>query len=420
MDAPPLDEHWRVSTFGRIWAATSVSAMGTAVTDVALPLTAIYVLHASAFEVGVVSAATVVAWLVVGLPAGVLVHRIPLRRGLLVADLLRAAVLVSVPITAWLHALTLAQLVAVAVVIGVCSVLFDVGFSTYLPAVVPHEQLTSRNSLVQGGESAAQVGGPALGGVLVQLMGAATTLVLDVASYLFSAVCLFSLPVVSERGGSTGGSFVAQIREGLTFVRRDPLIGPMTLAATALNFTGAAIGAMSSVFLVRTLHLSAGWVGLLIASAGLGGVLGASLATKVVLRLGSARAAVGSIMVAPLFALVIGTATRGPGLALFVVGNIGLAASTVVFSVVARTYRQVRVPRELLARVMATVRFVSWGALPIGGLVAGSLAEWLGVRPALEVSAAVLLFGPVPVLFSPARRRRELTDEVTTEARNAH
>jgi len=133
----------------------------------------------------------------------------------------------------------------------------------------------------------------------------------------------------------------------------------------------------------------------------------------VVRSAGSARAAMGAMMVAPIFAVVISGATRGPALALFVIGNLGLAAATVVFSVVARTHRQVAVPPELLARVMATVRFVSWGVLPIGGLVAGALGQWLGVRTALFITAAVLFLGPVPMLLSPARARRDL---IPTEA----
>lgn len=402
----------RRNAFARVWMANTVSAMGTAVTNVALPLVAIYNLHAGAFEVGVLSAATVAAWLIVGLPAGVLVHRLPLRAGLVTADLLRAAALITVPIAVWLHILHLAQLVIVALLIGVCSVLFDVGFATFLPAVVPKEELTSRNSLLQGSESVSQVAGPAIGGTLAQLIGAASSLIVDVASYLFSAICLVTLPSVSEHAGSRStGSLAAQIREGLRFVRRDPLVGPMTLAATSLNFTGAAIGALSSLFLVRTLHLPAGLVGVLIAASGLGGVLGASLAPWAVRRLGSAQAAVWSMIVAPVFAVIIAGATRGPLLVLFVVGNLGLAAATVVFSVVARTHRQVAVPPELLARVMATVRFVSWGVLPIGGLVAGVLGQWLGVRTALFITAAVLFIGPVPMLLSPARRQRNLVEE---------
>lgn len=402
---------WRTSSFTKVWSALTVSSLGTAVTEIALPLTAIYALHASAFEVGVVSAAGVAAWLLIGLPAGVVVHRFPLRSSLLAADIVRALAVLSVPITAWCGVLSLAQLVVVALLIGICSVLFDVGFGTYLPSVVAREELTSRNSLLQGSESVSQVAGPAIGGVLVQLMGAATSLLVDVASYLFSAFCLFRLPTVTDDSPPPQGGLIRQIGEGLSFVRRDRLVGPMTLAATALNFTGASIGALSALFLVRTLHLAAGVVGVLLASLGLGGVIGAAIAPKLVVRLGSARAAVWSMVLAPVFAILIPLTTRGPSLVLFIVGNLGLAAATVTFSIIARTHRQVAVPRELLARVMATVRFVSWGILPIAGLVAGTLAQVLSVRTALAITCAVLFLGPVPILLSPARGRRELIDQ---------
>ncbi len=250
----------------------------------------------------------------------------------------------------------------------------------------------------------------------MQLVGAAVSLVVDVGSYLFSAACLLTLPSSSERAGSrASGGMLAQMREGLVYVRRDPVIGPMALAAASLNFTAAALAAMFSPFLVHTLDLNPAAVGALIASDGLGGVVGAAIANRTVQLLGTARAALGAICAAPLFALMIGAATQGFGLSLFVLGNLGLAAATVVFSIVARTHRQVAVPSEMLARVMATVRFISWGVLPIGGLVAGTLAQLLGMRTAILLTAATLLLGPVPMLLSPARHRRELIPDETED-----
>ena len=400
------------------YTSTTVSAVGTAVTSVALPLVAVFALNASTFEVGLVSAATFAAWLVIGLPAGVIVSKFPLRASLVTADLARAAVLLTVPVAAFFDVLTVAQLVVVATFVGIFTVLFDVAFSSFLPSVVPDEDLTARNSLVQGSESVAATVGPAGGGALVQLLGAATSLLVDVASYLVSAACLFALgrppEDVAVDPGDRETGFVEKIREGVRYVRRDEIVGPLTLAATALNFTGAGVTALATVFLARTLDFGPLAIGLLLATDGVGGVLGAAVATPLVTRLGSARTALLTMVVAPVSALLLPLAYRGPTLALWVLGCLGLASATVAFSIVARVHRQRSVPTVLLPRVMATVRFVSWGIAPIGALVAGVLGQILGVRPALAIVCAALLLGLIPVLASPIRTRRDLLEAPRT------
>jgi len=164
------------ATFWTYWSATTVSSVGTAVTSVALPLVAVSVLHASAFAVGLLAASTYVAWLLIGLPAGVIVGRLPLRATQVAMDVLRALALATIPLTWWLGRLSIAQLVLVALVVSFANVLFGVGNMTLLTAIVPKEQLSSRNSLMSGTEATTQLGGPSLGGLLVQLWGAVPTL----------------------------------------------------------------------------------------------------------------------------------------------------------------------------------------------------------------------------------------------------
>lgn len=392
------------------YTATTVSAVGTAVTTVALPLLAVLTLHASTFAVSAIAATGVAPWLILGLPAGVIVSRFPLRGSLVTADLVRALALASVPVASVLGVLTVAQLVVVALTVGVFTVIFDVAFSTFLPSVVPAEALTARNSLVQGSESMAQIGGPAGGGALVQLIGGAATILIDVSSYLVSAACLFSLRSSAAESGRRPdhgaadhrAGFFRQMVAGLSYVRRDKVVGPQAAGAAALNFTAAGIMAIAAVFLVRSLHLHAWTVGALLASDGVGGVLGAAIATPVVGKLGRLRAASVTITTAGASALLLPLTFAGAGLIFWVVGSVGLAASTVAYSIVARTYRQLNVPMEMLPRVMATVRFLSWGVLPLGGLTAGALGQTVGVRPALAIVCAPLLCGILPV--SAARK----------------
>src|ERR1044072_9483618 len=179
--------------FWRYWAGSTVSGVGDAVTLVALPLLAVLHLHATSFEVSLITAASFCAWILIGLPAGVVVLRLPLRGTQVAMDLIRGLALLSLPLAALFDVLSLLQVVAVALVVGFATVVFDIGNSTFLPSIVPEEELVARNSLVSASAAGVQLGGPALGGALVQAFGAPATLLVDVISYLASAALPRSL-----------------------------------------------------------------------------------------------------------------------------------------------------------------------------------------------------------------------------------
>ncbi|MEU2878730.1 MFS transporter [Streptomyces sp. NPDC007070] len=397
------------AAFWRYWGASTASGIGDAVTAVALPLLAVLVLHASAFEVSLITAASYAAWLLIGLPAGVLVHRLPLRGTQVAMDLTRAVAVASVPAAAALGVLGLPQLIVVALVVGLASVVFDVGNSTFLPSIVTKEELTARNSLTSGTHAATQLGGPSLGGVLVQLLGAATSIVVDAVSYLVSAALMSSLPRVphpAHQGPRRG--MAEMIREGWRYVTRHPVIGPCAADATAVNFVCGGLMALTPVFLVRTLDAPPALVGVLIAADGLGTLVGAALTPRIVARLGSGRALRRAAVASPCFAVLMALSGHSAGLALFALGNAGFGACVVVTSIVTRTYRQTATPPELLPRVMATVRFVSWGAIPFGALAAGGASALWNERASFVLMAVLSLASPVVLLASPVRRMREL------------
>jgi MFS family permease len=398
--------------FWRYWTASTVSNVGTAVTSVAMPLAAVLLLHASSLQVGMVTGAEYLAWLLVGLPAGVIVHRLPLRQTQVCMDLLRAAALLSVPIVAWLGHLTVAQLVAVALFVGLANVIFDVGNSTFIASVVSRDELTARNSLMSASHAVTQTGGPSIGGLLVAGVGAATSLLTDAASYLVSAVLLQGLPRAAAPPDprAAGASLTRQIRDGLRWVARHPVIRPCVLDATLLNFVCGGLLTLTPVYLVRVLGASTGMVGLLIATDGVGSLLGASLTPRLVRRFGSARALLVGLAAALVMALFMPLAGHGWGLLSFALGNAGFAAGVVVSSIVTRSHRQAVTPPELLPRVMATVRFVSWGAIPFGAVLTGLAASALSVRTALWLIMLVVLADLAVMLTSRVRSLRELTD----------
>jgi len=399
--------------FWRYWSGMTVSGAGDAISAVALPLSAVLVLHASALQVGLVTAAGYAAWALFGLPAGVLVARLPLRGTQIAMDLIRAAVLASIPLSAWAGVLSIGQLVAVAFTVSVANVVFDVGNSTFMPQIVAQEELTKRNSLTSASASATSMAGPSVAGVLVQAFGAATTVLFDVASYLASALLLRSLPRPARLPAAATNSVMAQVREGWQYVTRHPVIRPCVADAATTNFVCGALLALTPVFLVRTLNTPASLVGVLIAAEGAGSLAGAALTPRISARAGSARALLFASAVMPLALCMLPTSFHGPGLLLFAFGNAGFAAAVVVLSILTRTHRHRVVPPDLLPRVMATVRFISWGVVPLGALAAGAAATAFSPRAALWATVVAATLPAIVLWTSRIRTLRELTDELT-------
>lgn len=396
--------------FWRWWTAGTSSALGSAVGGVALPLTALAVLDASAFEMGMIAAAGYVAWLVIGLPAGVIVQRLPLRGTQVGADLVRAVAVASIPLAWWAGLLTVAHLIVVALILSFADVLFFVANTTFLPEIVSRDQLQSRNSLTSGTHATTELAGPALGGLAVQFLGPAPTLLIDTVSYLVSAALLRTLPARHGHRPDRPTPMGAMIREGWGYVTRHPMMGPAMWSATALNFVSGAYLALFPLYLVRDLDAPAGVVGLLLAVDGVGALIGAALTTRVTNALGTARGLIILGFVGAAAAFVVPAGTGWAAYPTFTVGVLVSAACSCVFSVTTRTYRQLASPPELLSRVMATVRFVSWGAIPVGGLVAGALAGPLGARATLVVVAVAAVAAPLTLVFSPVRGHRDLLD----------
>lgn len=406
-----MEEVRRVArSFWLYWSAGTLSGVGTAVTAVALPLTAVTVLEASAFEMGLLAAAGYLAWILIGLPAGAIVQRLPLRRVQVLADLARAAAILSVPLVWWAGGLTLVQLLVVALAVNFAEVLFFAANTTFLPSVVPKEQLTSRNSLISGTHAATQLGGPSLGGLLVQVIGAVPALFVDALSYLGSAILLQRLPERRQPQGDAAGSIASMVAEGWRFVTRHPVMAPAMWWACVVNFVCGVQLALFAYYLVHELDTPPGLVGILLASEGIGSLVFAAITPWLVRRFGSARLLMFEGLLGAIGAAVIPLGSGWVGWVCFAVGNLLFAGSVVPGSVVTRTYRQVASPPELLSRVMATVRFVSWGLIPVGSIVAGLSAELVGPRLTLLVSAAVLLLGPVILWMSPIRHLRNLED----------
>ncbi len=404
-----VDSLWRHRDFRWLWTGDSISQLGSQVTQLALPLIAVLYLHASTLEVGVVVALESAAFLLVGLPAGAWCDRVRRRPVMIAADLARAALLASMPIAAALHVLTLGQLLAVALAHGVATVFFDVAYQSYLPALVERHQLVDGNAKLQASQSVAQTVGPTAGGVLIQVLTAPYAVLADAASFLLSGICVVLIAKPEPAPQRPEQRHLGrEITEGLRFVLRHPILRMIAGTTGTANLFNTCFSAVSIVFLVRSLQLGAGTIGLLMSAGGVGGVLGALLATTVSRRIGQARAIWLSLVLTTPLGLLIPLTQRGVGLALFVVGLFAYSFGVVVHNVAQVSFRQALCPPQPLGRMNATMRFLVWGTMPLGGLLGGLLGSWIGLRNTLWVSQIGIVLAVGWVLASPLRRMRDL------------
>lgn len=401
---------FRHADFRRLWVADTISQVGTQVTVIALPLVAVLFLDATTFEVGLLTAAQFAAFLLVGLPAGAWVDRMRRRPLMVAADLARALLLGSIPLAAWLGALTMTQLYAVALLVGVGTVFFDVSYQSYLPGLVGREGLVEGNAKLQASQSVSQVGGPTLGGVLVQAFTAPYALLADAASFLCSAALLSRIRRPEPRPEPATRHLRREIGEGLRFVLGHRVLRAMAGCTGTWNFWFGAFDALIVVFLVRDVGISAGAIGVLFSLGSIGALIGAVLADRVTRRVGQARVVWVSAIVGALLALLLPVTTGGAGLAWFVIGFFFFSGAVVVYNVATVSFRQLLCPDRLLGRMNATMRFLVWGTMPIGGLVGGALGSWLGVRAGLWVTVVGGCTAPLFVVFSPLLRARDLDD----------
>jgi len=409
---------WRHRDFLRLWAGDSISQIGTMVTLIALPLLAIKVLDANPFEVGLLTTFETLAFLVVGLPAGAWVDRMRRRNVLVVADLGRALLLGSLPLAWYLDALTLPQVYAVALLAGVLTVFFDVAYQSYLPHLVGRDHLVEGNAKLEASRAVSQIAGPSVGGALVQWLTAPYALLVDALSYLWSAAWIGAISAREPRPErAPGRNLVAEIREGLAFVLRHRLLRAITATTGTSNLFSAVLNTAFIVVLAdqAQLDLSAGTIGLVFSIGSIGGLLGAVAATRVARWRGQGPAIWQSLAFAAPFTLVTPLVQRGWLLWAVAVCWGVVSFSTVVYNITQVSFRQGLCPERLLGRMNATIRFLVWGTLPLGGLLGGLLGSTVGVRETLWIGAVGMALGFLPAFLSPLRRMRELPTEYDVE-----
>lgn len=398
----------RDATFRRYWSAQTISMFGDQISGLAIPLSAVLVLHASAAEMGYLTALIWLPSLLFGLHAGAWVDRRGQRRvTMIAADVGRFGLLASLPVCYVFHALTLAQLYLVAFGTGLLSVLFFVANSALFVAVVPQERYLDGNSLIYASRALSFVGGPTLGGLLVQLLTAPFAIIADALSFLGSALFLGRIhPAEAPPDSSGEGSVTA----GARFIAKSPIVRASLLAVAVINFFNLMFSALFLLFAVRVLHISAGMIGLVLGAAAVGGVLGAAVTKRLARRIGVGWAYTSgcALFTAPLVLVPLAGGPKPLILGTLFVAEFVSGFGVMVLDISIGSAFAVIVPDELKSRVMGAFQAVNYGMRPLGALLGGLLGTQLGLRPALWVATAggvigflLLLPSPVPAFRMP-------------------
>ncbi|MFE6975837.1 MFS transporter [Streptomyces sp. NPDC057682] len=410
--------------FTLLWSGQTVSLVGSEITEVAFPLLAILTLNASAGDLGLISAARTLPAIAVTLLAGVAVDRMRRRRAMLMANLLRSATIGAVVLLAWTNGLSVAALCALGFLLGSFAIVFDIANQAMLPKVVPSEGLTAANSRLETSLNVARIAGPGLAGGLVGIVRAQGALLIDMASYLVSAVTLGLMKTPDEAPAPREGKRPAlrtELMSGLRLVFGNRSLRALTIEAAVFNFGIQIFLTLFLLYGTRTAGLSTAQLGLAMTIGSVGGLAGAMLMPKIVQRLGLGRTLVRAAVVAGMgpIATVLFTEPDLLVMPMIVLSFFTTLFGVVVASICTAVLRQCLTPNEMMGRAASAELFVTGGVLPLAALTAGLLGETLGVRWAMTVGALIVPLSLLALVRSPVTRLATPEDALAEQSGTA-
>ncbi len=415
----------RNTDFLKLWTAETISVFGSQISALAIPVVAILILHVSPFEVALLGTIEFLPFILFTLPAGAWVDRLRRRPIMIVGDIGRAIALSSIPVAFAMNALTIWQLYVVGFIVGTLTVFFDVSNQSYLPSIVDRDDLVEGNSKLQISQSAAQIAGPGMAGFLIELVKAPFAILLDALSFLVSAFFVFLIrkpepPIVhaADAAGERRPSIVTEVRQGLSFVLRNPSLRAISASTAASNLFGSIGFSIYALYALdqRYLALSPGQLGLVFAIGNVGSLGGAVFANRLARWFGLGPTIIGAMFIGGFFMLFVAIApAHEAAIPFLIIGGIFGGIAQMVYNINQVSYRQAICPPRMQGRMNATVRFLVWGTMPIGSIIGGVLASTIGVHQTIWISAVLGFTPAIFPLLSPVRRLRVMPAPVDDE-----
>ncbi len=412
---------WRQGDFMKLWTGQTISQFGDEITQLAIPLLAISILGAGAFEMGVLGVVRFLPWIFFTLPAGVWVDRLRRRPILIGADVARALLLASIPVAFLGDWLTLVQVYVVAFLAGTLEVFFDVAYQSYLPSVVERDELVEGNSKLELSRAGSQVIGPTVAGLLIEAVKAPFAIAFDAVSYLGAAIFIALIgrpetpPEAHDPEADARPSMWQEARAGIGYVVSNRYLRSIAACTGTANLFGNIGGAVLILYLVSEegLGLTPVGLGLIFALGNLGVIVGALTGGRLAKAIGIGPTIIASAALSGIAAFAVPLAPPEDPFWVLVIGGVFVGFGVVVYNVNQVGLRQAITPDRMLGRMNATMRLIVWGTIPIGALIGGILGTVVGLQAALWVSAIGASLSFLPVLFSPVRSLREIPASAT-------
>lgn len=401
--------HWLLNRhFALLWTGATVSTFGSYITGMGLPIAALLLLRATPLQMGLLAACGALPGLLLGVFIGAWVDRLPQRPLMLLMDLSRAILLALIPLLALLGALHMIWLYLITILIGLCNVGFEVASLSFLPKLLTAEALVAGNSRLGTSSALAEVTGPPIAGLLIQFLSVPKAIVVDILSFLFSALCLSQIrtPERTQTIPAERKPIWREIHEGLDLLRYHPILRAMAGYMCMQNFCGGAYAALYLIYMFQLFGANPFAYSVLVALGGIGafgGSLGAEYCAR---RFGAGKMLISSALFFGL--LSFGTPlAAGPLPIVFaccaltqLVGDAGFA----IYSINEISLRQEIVPMHLLGRVNACMHILANGMLPLGALLAGLVSEFIGIRWTLLLGSCGMLLATGWLICSPLWR----------------
>ena len=398
----------------RYTIASAFTAFGGAINAVAIPLVGMFSATLSPFKLGVLVSIEQIAWLMVGLPAGVWIDRWQRRRVVVVAQMGRAILIAAIPVMAVLDLLSFWTLALVGLAVGFCEVFGGIAQAALVPEIVSADRLVEANSRINAMQTATSLSGSATVGPVISLLGAPAALLLDSLASLSSSALVRSIEV-ETRVVRHRISFRRELLDGIRLIAREPLFRTLTIGGVLFNGFMAAQYVLCFVFL-RDLGVERTWFGLVLAASGVGALTGSLLVTMLLRRWRDASIWRFFLVAGPAVGVLVPMASRGWGVTFYVVGSFGMSCAVAVSSIIGFTARQTACASEMLGRTSSAVRVLTWGAIPVGASLGGWVGGLVGSRSALWIVAALFFLEPLIVRCTSLWRWREFSARRATTA----
>ncbi|MGA2783916.1 MAG: MFS transporter [Candidatus Bathyarchaeia archaeon] len=382
--------------FMRLWMGETVEWFGGQITALALPTVAILSLNAGPFEMGLLGALNTIAYPILGLFVGVLADRWRRRPMMVWANIGQVLALGSIPLAFMFRMLSLNQLFAVALVMSVTTVFFVIAYQSYLPTLVDREDLVEGNAKLETSSSASLVFGPALGGLLIQVVGAAQSIIFDAISTLVAALAIQSIKQPEVTTSDTKRAFFKELRAGAEVIFVNPILRTLTAASATLNLGRSMFYAVFFLFIYDQLKITPGTAGLVLGIGSTGFLIGALGAPKIVKKLGLGVTLALALFISGTGLLMVPITMYGlaaPTLAaLWMLSNVGMP----LYNINQVSLRQAITSNQVQGRMNATMRTITWSTWPVGALAGGILGAILGLPLTIMIAG---LITTIPALF---------------------